>query len=181
MFLWIRMQHLGAILTDLILLLAMIIHNTSLCQDKKLNFMQIWYGELCGEINHRQAQSCASQDTLSIQTDCFVILSCYTAANFIAQPCDCDRSHLQSETTQNNLQEEPKAMPNGCWHFSNWFLSSGSTLLQSSSTTEQLVCSLRLPGFSRKKATKGLDHFWLYKVPRCHCRRRSINLNNLVK
>lgn len=62
--------------------------------------MQIWYGELCGDVNHRQAQSCVSQDTLSIETDCFFILSCYTAANFITQSCDCERSHLQSETMQ---------------------------------------------------------------------------------
>lgn len=141
MFLWIRMQHLGAILTDIILLLAGIIHNTSLHQGKELNFMQIWYGELCDAINHRQAQSCVSQDTLSIQRDCSVILSCHTAANFITQSCDCDRPHLQSEAMQNNLQVEPKVMPNGCWHFSNWFFSSGSTLPQSSSKTEQLVCS----------------------------------------
>lgn len=175
------MQHLGAILTDFILLLAVITHNTSLCADKKLNFMQIWYGELCDEINHRQAQSCVSQDTLSIQTDCFVLLSCYTVANFITQSCDCDRPHLQSEAMHNDFQVEPKVMPSGCWHFSNWFLSSGSTLPQSSSTDEQLVCSLKLPAFSRKKAMKGLDHFWVYKVPCCHCRRTSINLDDLVK
>lgn len=180
LFLWITMQHLGAILIDIILLLAVIIHNTSLYQDKKLNFMQIWYGELYNEIKHRQAQSCVSQDTPSIQTDCSVILSCHTAANFITQSSDCDRRHLPSEAMQNDLQEELKVMPSGCWHLSNWFLSSGSTPPQSSSTTEQLVCSLKLPALSRKKVMKVLDHSWVYKVPWCHCIQRSINLNDLV-
>lgn len=103
----------------------------------------------------QSSTSCASQDTLLIQTDCFVILSCYTAGNFIAQFCDCDRPHLWSETMQVNLQVEAAVLHDGHWHFSNWFLSFGlnsAPKLQHNWTG--LVRSLELPAFGRKKATE---------------------------
>lgn len=85
---------------------------------------------------------CVSQDTLHIETDCLVILSCYTAGNFISQFWDCDRPRLQSEAMQINLQVEAQ----GCTVVLGTAVTGssplGSTLLQSSSTTEQHWCAL---------------------------------------
>lgn len=35
--------------------------------------------------------------------------------------------------------------------------------------------------FPQKKSNWGLDHFWVYKVPWCHCGNRRVNPNVLVK
>lgn len=101
---------------------------------------------------------CVSQDTLRIETDCLVILSCFTAGNFISQFCDCDRPCLQSEAMQINFQRSGSAVLHGCsWNCRNWFLSfrlNSAPKLQHNWTA--LVCSLELSAFSRKKATKFL-------------------------
>lgn len=110
-----------------------------------------WWNKLHASTIH------VSQDILGIQTDCFVILSCYTAGNSIAQFCDRDQPHLQSEAMQVNLQVEGAVLHDGGWHFSNWFLCFG---LNSAPKLQQnwtgLVCALELPAFSRKKATEVL-------------------------
>lgn len=84
-----------------------------------------------------------SQDTLSIQTDCFVILSCYTAGNFITQFCDCDRPQLWSEAMQVNLQVEATVLHNGGGTSVTHSSPLDSALPQSSSTVGQNCCACR--------------------------------------
>lgn len=123
-----------------------------------------------------------SQDTLSIQTDCFVILSCCTAGNFTTRFCDCYRPHPRSQAMQVHLQVEAAVLHDSWWHFSNWFLSPlDSTLPQSTSTSDQDCCARWSCQVSAEQSNWGLDHFWVYKVPWCHCGSRSVNPNVLVK